>query len=116
MICVKQVDDIEVEVLLQPDNVAFCTMEDLWNVSISDTGLMSTPKYLHDVGICENLVELFQLLPQCKGVDHKVLCSGAYLHEAHEATETAIVVILEVHSDFLRNSELVEHCGKVLRG
>ena len=80
MIGVKQINHIDIEILLQPNDIAFRAMEDLVSQSKYGQGLDSFDSYLDNVRVCEDLVQVFKLFSHSQGVDNKVLVPRADLH------------------------------------
>src|SRR6266852_8730863 len=95
MECVKQVHQIQTEVLLEPNNVTISTVKDLANVSLCHDWDKNTT-CLDDTWVCKNFIEVFQFVTQLKRVNNPILLARTDLHQAYEAPICAIAMIFQI--------------------
>jgi hypothetical protein len=112
MECVKHVHQIQIEVLLEPNNVTISAMKDLANVSLCCDWDKNTT-CLDDTWVCKNFIEVFQLVTQLKRINNPILLARTDLHQAYEATICAIVMIFQIDRNFPCLAELVYELCKL---
>jgi hypothetical protein len=103
---VKHVHQVQVEILLEPNNVTISAMKDLSDVSRC-CGMDKNTTCLDDIWVGEDFVQVFQLIAQLKWIDNPVLLARTNLHQTHEATICAIAMVFQIESNFPCLAELV---------
>mmetsp|Transcript_38619 Transcript_38619/g.124906 ORF Transcript_38619/g.124906 Transcript_38619/m.124906 type:complete len:283 (-) Transcript_38619:339-1187(-) len=89
---VKDADEVEAKVSLQPEHVRVAPVH-----------------HLGDARVGEDVVERVERAPQLERVDQIVLLAGRDLHQADEAAVGAVRVGLEVDGDLARGGEPLAH-------
>ena len=103
---VKHVHQIQIEILLEPNNVTIGAMKDLAYVSwCCDRDMNET--CFDDIWVSENLIQVFQLVAQLKWIDDPILLARANLHQTYESTICAVAMVFQVDCNFPGLAELV---------
>mmetsp|Transcript_37442 Transcript_37442/g.121203 ORF Transcript_37442/g.121203 Transcript_37442/m.121203 type:complete len:286 (-) Transcript_37442:343-1200(-) len=89
---VKDADEVEAKVPLEPEHVRIAPVQ-----------------HLGDARVGEDVVERVERAPQLERVDQVVLLAGRDLHQADEAAVGAVGVRLEVDGDLARGGEPLAH-------
>src|SRR5258708_23440264 len=103
---VEQVHQIQVEILLEPNDVTISAMKDLPDVSRC-CGMDKNTTCLDDIRVGEDFIHVFQFIAQLKWIDNPVLLARTNLPQTHEATICAISMVFQIESDFPCLAELV---------
>jgi hypothetical protein len=102
---VKHVNQIQIEILLEPNNVALGAMEDLTYVSQYSDGDKNKTCF-DNIWVSKNLIQVFQLVAQLKWIDDPILLACANLHQTYETTICAIAMVFQVDRNFPGLSKL----------
>ena len=106
MICVKESNDVDAQVALQPNDVG-----------------VSTVQNLQDLRICEDFIQAFQSTPpRFQSIDYPILATRADLHERDNADVRPVIVMLQVNRDLsgvlkffnhlLERVFILDECGR----
>ena len=80
MMGIEKIDNVKIEILLQPHNVTLGSVKDLCHLGERDGWSLRKGTCLHNVGVREDLVELLQFVPYRKCINYPVTLSCADLH------------------------------------
>jgi hypothetical protein len=103
MVCIEHADDEEVKVLLEPDDIALRTMEDLDDARVGEDDAHLVPHGLPDLGHEE--------------INDKIATGrGRDLHQGKEASKGAVGVVFKVDSNDGACSEVGDELLELNKG